>query len=199
PSDPAAAGGGSAGGGNRLLDAVVAARKKAGGIQLTDEEAATYAGRSADVMYRLAISRGQVLNVAVAEPTLLSALTDNRALPPNTPANQTAAEVKLAAKAARVVGLLDSAQAQQTLVDRAVDDKTPDDVKEALYKAIAVNAKFFGNRLDGPRVDALRKATVAEKTPGVKVAAGEAFGALNLPAEQVKDLILGNNPQGGAQ
>ena len=38
--------------------------------------------------------------VDAAEPTLLAALSDLRPLPPNTPANQTAAEVKMASKAA---------------------------------------------------------------------------------------------------
>jgi hypothetical protein len=164
-----------------LQAAVTEARKKAGGIELDEAAATQYALRAAAALQKLTISRGQVLNVAPTEPTLIAGLTDARA--------------ELAKASAGVLALFDSKETQPALIDRAINDDTQPDVKEAMYKAIAVNAKFFGNRLDAQRVDALRKATDAEKDPNVRVAASEAFGALNLGTEQVKELIIKAGPQ----
>lgn len=166
-----------------LVEAINAGKKRAGGVPVDEATAMDYAIRSAAVMNKLAISRGQVLDILTIEPTLLSSLGDSR--------------VELAKAAAQVVGLLDSAKAQAALAEKAIDEKTPDDVKIPMYKALAANVKFFGGRLDEAKIDTLRKAASNEKTPDVKAAAAEALGSLNLTTEQVKPLILerpGFNP-----
>jgi len=166
-----------------LAKSIEEGKTRAGGIPLDEKGATEYALRAAGVLEKLAISRGQVLDISVAEPTLLAGLLDARP--------------ELAKAAARVVALLDSQRSQTALCDRAIEEKTPDDVKVSMYKGLASSAKFFGNRLDSPRIDNLRKATTAEKAPEVKAAAAEALGALNLNVEQVKPLILdrpGNAP-----
>jgi hypothetical protein len=159
-----------------LAKAIEEGKARAGGLPLDEKGATEYALRAAAVLNKLAISRGQVLNVAAAEPTVLAALNDARP--------------DLAKASAAVASLIDSARPQSALTDRAVDEKAADDVKVAMYKGLAASAKFFGNRLDEPRVDSLRKAATGEKTAEVKAAAAEALGALNLTAEQVKPLIL---------
>jgi hypothetical protein len=161
---------------DQLGAAIEAAKKRAGGVPVDEKTATEFAMRAAGTMGRLAVSRGQVLDLLAVEPTLLAALSDTRA--------------DLAKAAAQVVGLLDSAKAQAALADKAMDEKTADDVKVPLYKALATNVKFFAGRLDDARIDALRKAAGAEKTPETKAAAAEALGALNLTSEQVKPLIL---------
>lgn len=166
-----------------LAEAINEGKKRAGGVPVDEATAMDYAIRSAAVMNNLAISRGQILDILAIEPTLLASLGDTR--------------VELAKASAEVVGLLDSVKAQNALCDKAVDEKTPDDVKIPLYKALAANVKFFGGRLDETHIDTLRKAASNEKTPDVKSAAAEALGALNLTTEQVKPLILdraGFNP-----
>ena len=162
-----------------LIQGINVARTRAGGLAMDAKTATDYALRSAAVMSKLAISRGQVLDIMPAEPTLLGSLGDPR--------------VDLAKASAGVAAYLDSSKTQVAIGDRAIDEKTPDDVKIVLYKALAANVKFYGNRLDETRIDSLRKAASSEKSPEVKSAAAEGLGSLNLTTEQVKPLIL-NRP-----
>ena len=89
-----------------------------------------------------------------------------------------------------VLGLLNDRDAQSGLLQTAQDEKTADDVKISLYNSLATSAKFFGNLLDGTQIDSLQKTVSATPNLEVRSAAAEAHGALNLPADQAKSLIL---------
>ena len=69
-------------------------------------------------------------------------------------------------------------------------EKTADDVKVSLLKSGANNAKMYGNRLNPQQVGALDKLIDAAANQDVKNAAGEFRGALNLPVNQAKTLIV---------
>ncbi len=159
-----------------LAAAVEAARKRAGGLPMDEALATTYALRSAELLAKLAISRGQVLDLNVAQSALLSGLEDSRP--------------EVIRASGGVLALLNSNQAQIGLLAKAMDEKTPDELKIALFKNLSTNAKFFGNLLDGSRVAALTNFVGVTVGLDVRSAAGEAHGALNLPADQVKTLIL---------
>ena len=68
--------------------------------------------------------------------------------------------------------------------------KTPPEMRVSLYKALATSAKFNGNKLDASTLGDLQQVVVGEKDLNVQSAAAEARGALNLPAADVKQLIL---------
>ncbi len=152
------------------------ARTKAGSLPMDEKIAADYAMRAADLLGKLAISRGQVLDLAVAQTTLLGSLDDSRP--------------EVVKAVGRVVGLLNSKEAQAALLIKAADAKTPDEVKASLYKSVATSARFFGNMLDQSQIDLLQKAVAEEKDAAARSAAAEAHGALNLPADQAKSLIV---------
>lgn len=164
-SDPAA-----------LKPALDQARTKAGALPVDQNIATQYATRAGNLLAKLAMSRGQVLEIGAAQPELLAALNDQR---PDI--------VKLAGS---VLGLVNSKEAQTGLLTVAADDKTADDVKISLYKSLATNAKFFGNQLDAGQVGTLSKVVDAAQNLEVRSAAAEAHGALNLPADQAKGLIV---------
>ena len=165
--------------GGDLPKAILEARVKAAGAPVDEAVAAQYSLRAANLLAKLATAEGKVFDVAAAEPTLLGALTDKR--PENVKA------------VAGVLGTINSNNAQMALLDKAVNDATPAEVKTAEYKGIANNAKLYGSKLDAQRVEALRRAVKAEKDPAVRAAAGEALGALNLPAQQIRGMILERN------
>lgn len=162
--------------GAALAPVLQKARERSGALPLDEKTAQAYSLRSAELLGKLAISRGQVLNLLDAQPTLLGALEDPR--------------LDVAKACAYTLGLLDSKETQPALVGKGADDKTPDDVKIASLKAGTTSARFFGNRLDAGQVDALRKVTETVQNPDVKNAAAEFLGALNLPSEQSKALIV---------
>ena len=82
-----------------------------------------------------------MLDIAAARTALLAALNDAR---PDI--------VKLSAQ---TIALINDKDAQPSLLAKASDDKTSDDVKISLYNSLATNAKFFGAQLDEPAVKTL--------------------------------------------
>jgi hypothetical protein len=147
------------------------------GIPPMDEkEASAYALKAAQLLENLAICRGGVLDVSQAEAGVLTALADSR--PP------------IVISAGRVLAMIDSPTAQNGLASKALDPATVSEERVALFKSLAANAKFYGNRLDSLKISQLEKVVAEEKDGAVRDAAAEARGALNLPADQARTLIL---------
>jgi len=162
--------------GPALANAVEAARKKAGGLPVDEKVAGDFALRAADLLAKLAISRGQVLNLSAAEETMIGALGDKRP--------------QIAEAVGQAVGLLNSARAQSALADRGNAAGTATEVRISLYGSLATSAKFYGNRLSEGQVNDLRQVAMGEKDLKVRDAAAQALGALNLPAMDSKALLL---------
>ena len=96
---------------------------------LTPDLATKYATRAAQLLQELAISRGQILDISAAKLAVLGALNDAR---PDI--------VKLAGQTA---ALINDKDAQPSLLAKASDDKTADDVKISLYNSLAAQAASF--------------------------------------------------------
>lgn len=174
--------------GNPLLNVTIAkdgaalspvlqkARERSGSLPLDEKTAQSYALRSAELLGKLAIARGQVLNLLDAQPTLLGSLEDARP--------------EIAKAGTVVLGLIDSKEPQAALLAKSLDEKAADELKIASLKGLATSERFFGNRLSGEQVDSLKKLTETATSPDVKTAASEALGALNLPSNEAKTLIV---------
>jgi hypothetical protein len=92
--------------------------------------------------------------------------------------------------AGQTVALLNDKDAQPALLTTASDEKTADDVKISLYNSLASSAKNFGSRLDENAINTLSKTVAEHANLQVRSAAAEARGALNLPPDQAKKLIV---------
>ncbi len=163
--------------GAALAPVIEEARKKTGSIPMDEALATQYALRASDYLLNLEINNNPVLDVSMAEPTLLAVLS-NDIRPEN---------VKAAGK---VVARLPSKPAQQALLAKAGDEKTPEDARISLYKSVATSAKLHGNQLDAEQVQALQKAIQGGLSVELRSAAAEAHGALSLPADEAKRLIV---------
>ena len=91
---------------------------------------------------------------------------------------------------AGVLAWVNSAQVQPSLLAVARDEKTPPEVRVALFKGLAGNAKNFGNQLDPKQFGVIQQIVQKGDSPELRTAAAGAAGALNLPGEQAKRLIL---------
>ncbi|MCS7032428.1 MAG: hypothetical protein NZ561_00355, partial [Phycisphaerae bacterium] len=138
--------------------------------------ATEYATRAAQLLQRLAISRGQVMDVAAARQSLLMSLEDTR---PEI--------VKLVGES---LALIDAPDAQAGLLTKALSPELSDDVRISLLKSLSTSAKFFGNKLDTAATEQLMKLVADGPSLEIRAAAAEAQGALNLPADQAKRLII---------
>jgi hypothetical protein len=162
--------------GPSIAAAVDAARKKAGGLPMDEKIATDFALRAAGLLSKLATTRGQVLDLSVAEQTLIASLGDKRP--------------QIASAVGEAVAMLNTRQSQSGLADRANDPATAPEVRVSLYKSLATSAKFFGNRLNSGQVSALQQMVMGEKNLDIRSAAADAQGALNLPAQDAKSLII---------
>jgi hypothetical protein len=132
--------------------------------------------RAADLLEEIALARAGVLNLAVGEPGILTALQDSRP--------------QIVMAAGHVLSAVNLRSAQNALADKANDTATPDDVRISLYLSLAASAKFYGNHLASDKVDALEAVVNDGKNAPVQSAAATARGALNLPADEARTLIL---------
>jgi hypothetical protein len=159
-----------------LKPAIESARARAGSLPMSADVATAYATRAAQQLAKLATSHSTVLNPADAKTSLLAALSDTRP--------------EIVKLSGTVLSLINDKEAQAGLFTTADDSKTAQDLRISLYKSLAINAKTFGNQLDANQVDSLQKTVSTEANLDVRNAAAEAHGALNLPPDEAKTLII---------
>jgi hypothetical protein len=159
-----------------LKGAIEAARVKSGALPLDPTVATDYATRAGKLLIDVGTARPSVYPLAPAKTTLLGALGDPRP--------------EIIMLSGKVLGLVNDKEAQGALLAGAQEEKNADEVKISLYRSLASNARNFGNMLNGDQVSALEKAVAETANLDVRSAAAEARGALNLPADQAKKLVV---------
>jgi len=143
----------------------------------TEEVADSYALRAATVMLNLAQSRNLVIDLSLAQSALISATNDNRP--------------QIQILAGQILAHLDSPAAQRAIAAMALDTKNALDVRISAFDSLAASAKLNANMLVELMVDSIYTLISSGETdPDLRSAAAAAYGALNLPSQKVKDLIL---------
>ncbi|MHC4573622.1 MAG: HEAT repeat domain-containing protein [Planctomycetota bacterium] len=143
----------------------------------TRQLADSYAVRAAGVMLKLAQTRNPVIDLADAQNALINATKGDRT------------EIQILA--GHVLAYLDTPDAQRAVATMALDRANAMDVRIRAFESLAVSAKVNANLLDGERIDAIYSLVSSlEVDPQLRSAAAAAYGALNLPSQKVKDLIL---------
>ncbi len=144
----------------------------AGGA-MTGEDAQAYAAAAMGAMRAIASRPGCVLELSVAEPQLLEALSRFEGGP--------------RLDVASVVAMLKSDRAQSALADAAFAAEAEE--QAALLRALAASARLNGNRLAKRHSDALRD-LIEHASGDNAVAAGQAWGALDLPVADSVTIII---------
>jgi len=143
----------------------------------TPELAESYVLRSVQAMLSLAVSRNPVIDLSLAQPALLGATRDKRP------------EIRVLA--AQVLAYLNSPDAQRAIAVLALDAANDATVRTAAFGSLVGSAKLNGNLLPNTVVNDMYKLLGPVQTdPALRAAAAAAYGALNLPSQTVKDLIL---------
>jgi len=136
-----------------------------------------YSLRAANAMLHLAQSRNPVIDLTQAQIALIKATRDKR------PQIQTLA--------AQILVYLAGPDAQKAIAAMALTDENPMEVRLAAFESLALSAKLNANQLDDAIVGAIYSMIGSEQVETrLRQAAAGAFGALNLPSEKVKNLIL---------
>ncbi len=160
-----------------LKKAIADAQARApGGKPLPPDQATLWAVRAAGCLKLLATTRNPVYDLTEATRALIAALKDKRP------------EVQIAA--AEALGQIRDASAQQALAALAGDAKASKEVRLATYAALAESVRQFGNQLTEAQADAIITVVLAKGDLEIRRAAAQVLGALDLPSQKIKQLIL---------
>ncbi len=141
------------------------------------ELADSYALRAAKVMLKIAQTRNVVLDLSPAQDALVAATKDKR--------------VEIQMLAGQVLAYLNNAAAQKAIAAMALEEKNSPEVRMSAFGSLAVSGKLNANLLDDAAIDAIYSLVASgEAQAELRAAAAAAYGALNLPSQKVKDLIL---------
>jgi hypothetical protein len=137
----------------------------------------SYAGRAAAALLKVAVSRNPVIDLSLAQLALINATTDSR------PDIQTIA--------AQILAYLTSPDAQRAIASMALNPDGDMDIRIAAFHCLADSAKMHGNLLVDLTVGQIYDLVRSNETQTeLRAAAAGAYGALNLPSQQVRNLIL---------
>jgi len=145
--------------------------------QWSQQLADTYALRAADVMLLLVQTRNAVIDLSPAQSTLISAVQDKRP------------EIQILS--GLILAHFNSPFAQRAIAAMALSETNSLEVRKAAFESLAISAKLNGYMLVEPMVDGIYALISSDDTdPELRGTAAAAYGALNLPSQKVKDLIL---------
>jgi len=148
-----------------------------GAAAWTEQIANTYATRAAKVMLKLAQTRNRVIDLSLALDVLMNATNDKRT------------EIQMLA--GQVLAHLESPDAQRAIAAMALNTDNSPEVRVSAFESLAISAKLNANMLIDQMVDGIYELIKSDATDtALRGAAAAAFGALNLPSQKVKDLIL---------
>ncbi|MEN8127544.1 MAG: HEAT repeat domain-containing protein [Planctomycetota bacterium] len=141
------------------------------------EMAQTYALRAVRAMYKLALVRNKVANLSVALSALIKVTQKS--------------DPQMQVLASQVLAHLQDPGAQRAITEMAMAQQNDNTVRIAAFGSLASSAKINANLLLTKQINAIYDlVSSTEIDPELRAAAAGAYGALNLPSEQVKTLIL---------
>lgn len=143
----------------------------------TADLAEQYALRAVRALLKVGVSHNPVMDLSLAQSALIGATqSDNQDL--QTVAGQTLAYIN-------------SPDAQRAIAAMALNGDNASEVRIDAFASLANSAKINGNLLPDPTINQIYGMIGSDRTdPDLRAAAAAAYGALNLPSQKVKDLIL---------
>jgi HEAT repeat protein len=148
-------------------------------VAMDADQATQWAIRAANLLEKLGETETRVFSLDLAVPALIAALNDDRE------------ELRLAA--ARALSVLPSPQAQNALAAIAVSQAESEDLRITLFGNLSSSLRRFGNQLDEKRTQEILSIVNGQGSQALLDAAAQVSGAMNLPSDQVKTLILKTN------
>jgi hypothetical protein len=165
--------------GDALNKAISDLVNTASGGPISEQEARQYGQRALSALRDLAVSGNQVLNVSDATLPLIGALGDAAS-----PARMQVADI---------LSRIGQDRAQRAVMDAALATKGQDRV--ALLGMVSESAKRFGNKLEVRQVQQLVE-IAGKGADDEATAAASLMGALNLPNNELVNLIIKKNRAG---
>lgn len=166
----------------QAVAAAIASAAQMGPEPMDEEEAMQWTVQSADVLWLLGMSGNAILDVSYSIGPLADVLADKRP------------EVQLGAS--RALSTMPSQTAQQALANLVLNEQESVEVRMLATDLLGNSVRRFGNLLTQEQSAAIVNLVVgdAQAPPELRTAAAAVMGALNLPSDQIKALILQAEP-----
>ncbi|MCE5186450.1 MAG: HEAT repeat domain-containing protein [Planctomycetaceae bacterium] len=149
-----------------------------GADELGKDISRQYALRAVQSMDKLAVVRNKIVNLAAAMPALIQVTGQTE-------------DGQMQKLAAEVLAYLESPEAQRAIATMALSEQNPVEIRIAAFQSLAKSAKINANLLMTEQVEQIYQlVSSTEIDAALRGSAAGAYGALNLPSEQVKKLIL---------
>lgn len=161
-----------------LAEALVSNQQDTGDAGIWNKDLAdTYALRAAKAMLKVVQSKNPFIDIPAAQSILINAINDERP------------EIQIVV--GQILAYLGSPNAQRAIALMALNEYNNIDVQISAFESLATSAKLHANMLTEQLIDGVYALISSSETdPELRSAAAAAYGALNLPSQKVKDLIL---------
>jgi len=164
-------------GSSLIVENLAAAILQEGSEELGADLASGYALRAVKAMRKLSLVRNMVVDLARATNALIEVTQKDD------PTMQTLS--------AEVLAYQESPEAQRAIAAMAMAEGNANEIRISAFNSLALSAKINANLLLTEQVEAVYGLVSSLETDAdLRAAAAGAYGALNLPSEQVKSLIL---------
>ncbi len=150
------------------------------GADMTEDRAAQWAIDAANAVRLLGTTRTTVFEIKDATAAMAELL-----------AADTAAVQLAGAGALAVINL---PAAQQALAAKALDEQADEAIRVGAFGAATESVRLFGNMLTDAQGQAVVETVNGSGAPAIRDAAAQLLGALNLPSERVRSLIVDTAP-----
>ncbi|MCE5325350.1 MAG: HEAT repeat domain-containing protein [Planctomycetaceae bacterium] len=159
-----------------VAEAMAKAQEVAAGKPMTKAQAERWAIRAAKAINQLAVTNNKILEYVECQPALVTALAG-----PD--------PVQIAV--AETLGNYSDAPSQRAIAVLAGSEKSSADVRVAAYGSTTVSVRRFGNQLTESQADQIVNTVVEPKNAApIRMGASQLLGAIDLPSEKIKPLIL---------
>ncbi|MCE5280244.1 MAG: HEAT repeat domain-containing protein [Planctomycetaceae bacterium] len=159
-----------------VAEAMAKAVELGAGKPMDKARAEMWAVRSANAIRQLALTNNKVLEYVQCQPALVTALVGPG---------------KVQVAVAETLAHYSDAPSQRAIAALACSAKTAAAVRVPVYASATVSVRRFGNQLTESQAGDIVHCVVEPKNAGpIRMAASQLMGALDLPSEKIKPLIL---------
>jgi hypothetical protein len=163
-----------------LADALVENLNKESGAKglWSTDLSGEYAERAVNAVLNLGITRTSVIDLSAAEKSLVKVAEYGKT-------------EKMRILALKALSYIKKTSAQAMIAQVSLNGDNSENIRIGAFNALAESAKLGGNMLDSGVISGIYEVIASPSTSaGLRSAGSGAFGALNLPSREVKNLIL---------
>jgi hypothetical protein len=159
-----------------LSKAIQDASAAAGAKPMSSQQAADHALIAANAVRMLGLTGSTVFDVVLTRDALAAAMKSS--------------SPEMALASAEALAAMNDAAAQKAIAQQALSSGIEEGLRVKLFAALSESLRRFGNKLDDAQATAVMDIVLGKSSAALRTAASQALGAMNLPSEKIKDLIL---------